>query len=143
VVAAESVLGEAVPATTPRTVADPQLVYGFAKAAPLTAASCNETALWNFTDPRGFAWANGEYRSALYNHHAGPNSSEFDCVSAKLLGPPSDRFAAFGWRTARSLHQGGVNVMFADGSGRYVTDAVELELWQALATYAGDETTPQ
>jgi len=139
VVASESILGQPIPIRTPRTDADPQLVYGFARAAPLTELSCAETALWNFTDPRGFAWANGEYRSALYNHHATPNSKQFDCMSAKLLGPISSRYASYGWRAARSFHAGGVNVVFADGSGRFASDGVDLSVWKSMATRQGEE----
>jgi prepilin-type N-terminal cleavage/methylation domain-containing protein/prepilin-type processing-associated H-X9-DG protein len=138
-VASESILGQTPPPRTPRTDADPQLVYGFARAAPLTEQSCTETAMWNFTDPRGFSWANGGYRCAIYNHHATPNSNEFDCMSAKLLGPLSNRYAAYGWRAARSFHAGGVNVVFADGSGRFVSDGVDLSVWKSMATRQGEE----
>ncbi|HEX6963631.1 MAG TPA: DUF1559 domain-containing protein, partial [Lacipirellula sp.] len=78
VLAAECTLGEAVPPLTPRSAADPRLMYGFAAAAPLTDASCAATSTWNLSDPPSFAWANGEYRSAIYNHYRGPNSAELD-----------------------------------------------------------------
>lgn len=139
VLVAETTLGETPPPLTPRTDVDPRLVYGFARDAPLTDASCVETALWNFTSPPGFAWANGEFRSALYNHYRGPNAPEIDCVSAKLLGSITEQYAAYGWRAARSYHGGGVNVAMADGAGKSVDDGVELALWQAIATRAGEE----
>lgn len=137
---AECTLGETPPPLTPRSAADPRLVYAFARAVPMTDASCEESALWNLSDPPGFAWANGEYRSALYNHYRTPNSTQFDCVSAKLLGTLADQYAAYGWRTARSYHPGGVNAAMADGSARYVVDEVEPETWRAVATRAGEET---
>lgn len=138
-IASESILGAPIAPLTPRDQADPQFVYGFARAAPLTQASCDETIQWNFTDPRGYAWANGEFRSAMYNHRSGPNSTEFDCVSAKLLAPPSERYAGYGWRAARSFHPGGVNVAFADGSVRFAQDEIDLAVWQAAATRRGRE----
>ncbi len=46
-----------------------------------------------------------------------------------------------GLLTAQSLHVDGVNVLFCDGSARFVIDAVELVVWRAIATRAGDETT--
>ena len=92
-----------------------------------------------FTDPRGFSWANGGYRAAIYNHHATPNSTEFDCMAAKLLGPLSNRYAAYGWRAARSFHTDGVNVLYADGSGRFMNDDVDLPVWKSMATRQGEE----
>lgn len=41
--------------------------------------------------------------------------------------------------TSRSYHQGGVHVSLLDGSVRFITDSVELELWQAMSTRAGHE----
>ncbi len=44
-----------------------------------------------------------------------------------------------GFLTARSYHPAGVNVLFCDGSVRFVGDDVSLAVWQAAATRAGDE----
>ena len=41
--------------------------------------------------------------------------------------------------TARSYHDGGVNVALMDGSIRFVNDSVELQLWQDMSTRAGHE----
>lgn len=139
VLASETTLGETPPPLTPRSAVDPRLVYAFARSAPLTDASCVDTALWNFTSPPSFAWANGEFRSALYNHYRTPNSPEIDCVSAKLLGSIAEQYAAYGWRAARSYHGGGVNVAMADGSAGFVRDEVDPAVWQAQSTRAGEE----
>ena len=32
--------------------------------------SANATTQWNVSDPRGFAWVNGEFRCGLYNHYS-------------------------------------------------------------------------
>ena len=114
---------------------DPQTDYRFAGGTPLTAMKCAAATQWNFTDPRGFAWVNGEYRCGLYNHRYGPNSEQFDCLVAVFGG--SARFTAFGWRGARSRHERGVNVLFADGSVRFIADEVDLPLWRELSTVAG------
>ena len=135
----ESILGRTPPRNTPRADADPRFVYGFARAAPLTEASCEATALWNFTQPRGFSWANGEYRSALYNHYWPPNSSRFDCISAVISGDVSEVHAAFGWRTARSWHANGVNAAYADGSARFLSNDTDLVTWRAIASRSGGE----
>jgi prepilin-type N-terminal cleavage/methylation domain-containing protein/prepilin-type processing-associated H-X9-DG protein len=42
--------------------------------------------------------------------------------------------------TARSFHAGAVNVAMLDGSVRTVSDAVDLLVWRAAGTRAGDET---
>jgi prepilin-type processing-associated H-X9-DG protein len=40
---------------------------------------------------------------------------------------------------ARSLHPGGVNVVFADGHVEFYEDEVDLVVWRALSTIAGAE----
>ncbi|HYO26021.1 MAG TPA: DUF1559 domain-containing protein, partial [Lacipirellulaceae bacterium] len=138
VILSEGVLGETPPPLTGRAAANPQLVYGFAMGVPLTTAACNATALWNLSDPPAFSWANGEYRSAMYNHWTTPNAAQFDCITARTVGPPEEKYAAYGWRAARSAHTGGVNAALADGSGRFVADGVDLTAWQAMSTRAAE-----
>lgn len=139
VLIAEGVLGETPPPLTPRSGANPQMVYAFGRVAPLTTDGCEQSAVWNLSDPPGFSWANGEYRSAMYNHWTTPNSREFDCVAAVTLGPVEVKYATYGWRTARSNHPGGVNVGMADGSASFVEDSVAAEAWRAMATRNGED----
>ena len=139
IMASEGVLGETPPPLTGRASANPQLVYGFAMGVPLTTAACEATALWNLRDPPSYAWANGEFRSAMYNHWTTPNARQFDCMTTRSLPPPEVQYAAYGWRTARSNHNGGVNAALLDGSVRFVADAIDLVPWQALGTRAGDD----
>jgi prepilin-type processing-associated H-X9-DG protein len=40
---------------------------------------------------------------------------------------------------AQSFHPGGVNVLFGDGSVRFVKDSVSPQVWMALGTRAGNE----
>jgi prepilin-type N-terminal cleavage/methylation domain-containing protein len=136
---AETTLGQAVPATTTRAELDERTAYVFASAAPLTQTACDGTNLINFTDPPSFSWANGEYRSAMYNHFRPPNSPELDCVSARLIAPISERYAAYGWRSARSMHPDGVNAARVDGSVAFYTEDIDPALWRALATRQGEE----
>ena len=35
---------------------------------------------------------------------------------------------------ARSFHGGGVNVLFADGSVKFIKDSIGLEIWRAIST---------
>ncbi len=135
----ETTLGQAAPGVTKQSDLDKRLAYVFASSAPLTQTACDATLLFNFTDPLGFSWANGEYRSAMYNHFRPPNSSELDCMSARLIAPLTERYAAYGWRSARSMHPGGVNAARADGSARFYSDEIDPAVWRAVATRSGEE----
>ncbi len=119
---------------------DPQTEYKFSFLAPVSDALCNGTVQWNVSDPRGFSWANGEYRCALYNHHMTPNSRTPDCIGVQIGGTVQTRYTPYGWRAARSRHAGGVNVLMADSSLQFVADEIDVELWRALSTVAGSET---
>ena len=44
---------------------------------------------------------------------------------------------------SRSHHPGGVQVAFCDGSARLVPDSIEIWLWRALSTRAGDESADE
>mgnify|MGYP000991813037 CR=1 FL=1 len=39
----------------------------------------------------------------------------------------------------RSLHPGGVNVLFGDGHAEFYENSVDLKVWRALATVKGGE----
>lgn len=43
---------------------------------------------------------------------------------------------------ARSRHPGGVQVLLADGSARFIAESIELTTWRALATISGGELLP-
>ena len=135
----ESLLGDGPEAFANPALANPRTTYAFTYITPLTENACRNASLWNFSNRRGFSWVNGEYRCTLYNHYLPPNSSTPDCISARLGGSFAVRFAAYGWRAARSNHTGGVNVALADGSARFVVDLVDPEVWRALSTRAGRE----
>ena len=133
----ESILGEPRP-----NGHDPQTEYKFSFLAPVSDALCNNTVQWNVTDPRGFAWANGEFRCALYNHRMTPNSQTPDCMGVQIVGDVTTRFTPYGWRAAHR-HPGGVNMLLADSSLQFVAEAVDLDVWKALSTIAGGETVGQ
>lgn len=130
----ESVLGEA---HSPDH--DPQTEYKFVFTAPLTDTLCRNTIQWNFSDLRGFAWVNGEYRCALYNHRLTPNAAIPDCMGVTISGDVKVRYTPYGWRAPRSNHPGGVNVLTADGAAQFVNDEVEEPAWRAMATMKGGE----
>jgi prepilin-type processing-associated H-X9-DG protein len=144
----ESLLGEETPsdANSAFTPHGPERVYKFILSffgpPDLTDAKCDGAQIYNSTarngnDPRGFAWCSGEYRSALYNHYYPPNARKYDCITSITLDPspePTRLYAAYGWRAARSMHRGGVNVLYGDGGASLVAEAIQLDVWRALST---------
>lgn len=137
----ESLLGDGPVAVRSRTGIDAATGYGFAFTAPLTDPACNRPFYYNFTDLRGFSWANGEYRTTLYNHARRPNDETMDCLAALMSTTDlATMYAGYGWRAARSRHPGGVNVATADGATHFVKDSVDSTVWKAFATRAGGET---
>jgi prepilin-type processing-associated H-X9-DG protein len=120
-------------------VHDQQTEYKFSFLAPLTTSLCDGANQWNVSDPRGFAWVNGEFRCALYNHRMTPNSATPDCMGVTIGGTAQTRYTPYGWRTARSRHPGGVNLVLADGSLRFVGDSIDAHVWTALSTIDGAE----
>jgi len=133
----ESILGEG-----GNQARDPQTAYRFTFAFPLSDLGCEFGGLWNFTDPRGFSWVNGEYRNGLYNHYYPPNARTPDCLTAVVGGGPKITFTPFGWKTARSRHPGGIDALRADGSTTFLSDQIDLAVWQGLATRMGREAIP-
>lgn len=80
----------------------------------------------------GLRYANNTAYSVAYTHTVTPNYSGRDCVYK--LGPDQFHLAA------RSYHTGGVNVVLADGSVRFVRDSLSFDAWKALGTRSGGET---
>lgn len=107
-------------------------------AGPLTDAACNDPTVANcinYTDPRGFSWAQGEIRCTEYDHHRTPNSQLPDCMA--YVGIANPQSAA--WRGARSRHTGGVNLLMCDGSCQFVTNSIDPGTWLALSTRASND----
>lgn len=129
----ESILGAATSANGPP---DPRTVYAYLGGSPVTDANCLAANQYNVSDPRSFAWANGEVRCGLYNHYLQPNSPRLDCVSYD----PNTQFTDTGWRTARSYHPSVVNLLLADGSVRTIQETIDLLVWRALSTRRGAES---
>ena len=116
---------------------DPNIDYKFTLSTPLTDGNCAGSYQWNVSDGRGFAWASGEFRCASYNHYYLPNEAIPDCLGASLVGGVETQFTAFGWRTARSRHPGGINLLMADGSGTFIGNDIDQSAWRAMSTRTG------
>ena len=77
----------------------------------------------------GNTWLLSNESQTLYNHVLTPNSRIPDCGDG-----------GHGPKTARSLHPGGVNVLFADGSVHFIANEIDMGVWRALGSISGGET---
>jgi prepilin-type processing-associated H-X9-DG protein len=80
---------------------------------------------------QGWEWFLGHKYASMYDHSLTPNKRS--CTW-------SDGWHGAGSTAASSYHSGGVNVGFCDGSVRFVTDAIDEQIWEALGTKYGNET---
>ena len=140
IAASESLLGIGQLSLTAAAQVNKQRDYVYYGNSPLTDALCAGATIWNFTNRRGFAWVSGELRCALYNHYYPPNHTETDCMGVSMSSDATIKYTPYGWRAARSLHMGGVNTLFVDGSARFVSERINLGTWRALSTRAQAET---
>ncbi len=131
VAASEHLLGIAGPYSQPSPTPVPApVVRAMARvvAAPLTDGACAAAGNgWLLN--RGAGWWDGNYQNTLYNHYLPPNASRPDCI---VYHNP-------GWQAARSLHPGGVNLLFCDGHVGFGKTSINPRTWIALATRAGSE----
>ena len=116
-------------------VKDQKFAYAYT-GGPVSDAGCAAASSWNETNRKGFLWAAGEIRTTAYNHYYGPNSTKWDCIGYD----PNLGYASTGWHAARSMHVGTVNVLMGDGSGRSISENIDIVVWRNLSTRAGGET---
>ncbi|QDU94178.1 DUF1559 domain-containing protein [Lignipirellula cremea] len=125
----ESVLGDNSAETTVGAATKEQQEMGMVwlLGSPLSDSGCSDASKpVQFT--RGEKWADGACSTTGYNHHQTPNSPQLDCYSR--VGT---------WKAARSRHPGGVMLLLADGSCRFVTESIALDIWRLLASVDDDQ----
>ncbi len=83
---------------------------------------------WRF---RGYPWAEGTPWRNWYNHLLPPNSPCWRPENWWLLITP-----------ASSRHPSGVNVLFCDGSVRFVAQHVDPNIWTSVGSRHGREPAP-
>jgi prepilin-type N-terminal cleavage/methylation domain-containing protein/prepilin-type processing-associated H-X9-DG protein len=126
----ESTIGNGQAPASPAAADPRRVVLEVPGGTDTTPAACDGAA-GTFSALRGGKWIDGHYGNTLYNHFYTPNPvGKWDCGNASHNKALS---------TARSYHAGGVNVLLADGSVRFVRDAIPLAVWRSLATRAGGE----
>ncbi len=126
----ERMLGPGVSEMTPLPPDTGLYILELGTGVDVSPDSCATLGTGDWYGQRGAKWILGNYGNTLYNHYYVPNAAEWDCMSL-----PQQK----GFFTARSYHPKGVNVLFCDGSTRFVADSVERSIWRAMSTRCGYE----
>jgi prepilin-type N-terminal cleavage/methylation domain-containing protein len=85
---------------------------------------------------RGRNWVHGDYTTTRYNHVMPPNAKS--CTQGGGLTAIEVNEDG-GATTASSQHNGGVNLACADGSTHFVSDSVDVLVWNAAGSRDGEE----
>jgi prepilin-type N-terminal cleavage/methylation domain-containing protein/prepilin-type processing-associated H-X9-DG protein len=93
----------------------------------------------NVTGSNGNRWGWGAVSISLFNTVVPPNSKQAPWNSCKSTcpqpcGPDSANFS-----NTQSNHPGGVNVLFTDGSVKFIKDSINPQTWMALGTKSNGE----
>jgi prepilin-type N-terminal cleavage/methylation domain-containing protein/prepilin-type processing-associated H-X9-DG protein len=98
-----------------------------------------QTSLTAIQDDRGFRWSMGTTGWTMFNTVQVPNDSQYKnggCRDGGTPGQfPNDGFS-YG---ASSAHPGGCNVLFGDGSVKFMKSSISYPTWWALGTKDGGE----
>ncbi len=123
------------------TMLDPQVVFNDClNAARVGQAPSNfhfnSAGRWLEGSDFSNGWPFGFYSSTQYNHVAPPNWDGFDCGTWSAIPDAPGEHAIV---SARSMHSGGVNASMGDGSTRFVTNNIDVNIWRGLGTRNGSE----
>lgn len=105
-------------------------VVELAMGTQTTPAACAPGAAPAWSGQRGAKWINGHLADTMYNHWYGPNAKLPDCHNG---------FHNFALTSARSAHVGGVQIALVDGSCRFTSENIDLNIWRALGSRSGGE----
>jgi prepilin-type N-terminal cleavage/methylation domain-containing protein/prepilin-type processing-associated H-X9-DG protein len=115
------------PAVPNNQESTPQAYYKICSATPPVPVGQNQDAA-NFADDNisGAMWVSGQPALTRYTHVMPPNT--WSCRSGLQIA-----------HVANSRHPGGVNVMFCDGSVKFIKSSISISTWWALGSRAGGE----
>ena len=108
----------------------PSFILELGNGSDVSPSACASLGTGDWYSQRGAKWIFGNYGNTLYNHYYAPNASQWDCMNQ------AQQKAQTG---PRSNHPAGVHVLYCDGSVRFVEDSIDLAIWRAAATRAGNE----
>jgi prepilin-type N-terminal cleavage/methylation domain-containing protein/prepilin-type processing-associated H-X9-DG protein len=103
---------------------------------------CNNmdmTMAMPLTSWMGATWAIGDMSCTTYNHVSAPNSRTCASMSSGMMMPGASMANMAVQLPPSSSHPGGVNLMFGDGSVRFIKETIALSVWRALSTRNGGE----
>jgi prepilin-type processing-associated H-X9-DG protein len=95
---------------------------------PEALANNYGTGSLTWSSYRGSAWIVGAPYCSVYGAFLPPNSKV-----------PSTNYMNHGFYGAYSYHNGGVNVLFCDGSVHFVSETINRDSWKGAATISGSE----
>jgi prepilin-type processing-associated H-X9-DG protein len=133
---------------THRTPGQPTVRFAEIRDGTSNTILAAEVVQGQGADLRGFTWYGP---SSGFTSFIGPNSKSPDvltfadqCVYPYVTNPPCTYENAPGAgasvvMAARSRHPGGLSVVLADGSVRFIKDSIGLAPWRALTTTRGGE----
>jgi prepilin-type N-terminal cleavage/methylation domain-containing protein len=107
-------------------------------AAYTACRGLNPLTATPLTSKQGYSWVMGEMCCTTYNHVSPPNTTT--CASTGFPGNMSNMAMVV---PPSSGHTGGVNAVQADGSVRFVRDAIDLTVWRAQGTIRGGEVVTE
>ncbi|GAC1346428.1 MAG: DUF1559 domain-containing protein [Isosphaeraceae bacterium] len=115
---------------------DPQTNLGTGISGEyINATTCQQRALTREFSWKGERWSTQDPgRGGFYSHSQQPNRRSCSYWGG---GVGSDNFETM--ISANSFHPGGVNVLFMDGSVRFVKSTINYNTWHSIGTKDGGE----
>jgi prepilin-type N-terminal cleavage/methylation domain-containing protein/prepilin-type processing-associated H-X9-DG protein len=130
-------------AATPSSVNSTNVITG--NPAQLFAQGCNVSSTTAATYPAAvgvqmFAGNPAYVSLTSYMHWTAPNTPPCtNSLDSAFTDGVTGYVGPYGSASANSLHPGGVNLCFADGSVHFIKNSISLQAWWGLGTRAGGE----
>jgi prepilin-type N-terminal cleavage/methylation domain-containing protein/prepilin-type processing-associated H-X9-DG protein len=116
----------------------PAVMAGLNSCNQVWSAGTPGTSNPNYAVNRGDRWGWGTTGDTLFNTVVTPNSKTYPWSSCRFNCSNCNVDAAQ-YAKASSLHPGGVNAAFADGSVKFIKDSISQTIWMAVGTRSGNE----
>ncbi|APW59778.1 DUF1559 domain-containing protein [Paludisphaera borealis] len=98
----------------------------------------NNPASVKITSHRGYRWASAS-EGSIFNVGQTPNDKQFPFNVCRPQGNPSQSDNGSISLPATSMHPGGVNTLFTDGSVKFIKESISRPTWWSLGTRGGGE----
>ena len=121
--------------TSPRARANSQ---GILAALAACATEWSNPSSVAITSHRGYRW--GSFSEGCgFNVAQTPNDHTYPFNVCRGQGNPAQSDNGSNSLPATSMHPGGVNALFADGSVKFIKDTINRQTWWSLGTRARGE----